>query len=59
MPDPTPGEIAYAAYCHSGYWKFGYRWAALDGATQALWEAAAQAVLSAAGGAVVSPPSSS
>lgn len=48
MPDPTPGEIAYAAFvaCLAPRvpWD-AHPWAELPPATQRAWEAAAEAVL--------------
>ena len=49
MPDPTPGELAYAAYARLMQPHHAMSlWCFLPPYCQAAWEAAAQAVLDAA-----------
>jgi GAF domain-containing protein len=47
MPNPTPGQVAYAAYCETRdpWWHPDF--AHLPPEAQQCWEAAAQAVLEA------------
>jgi hypothetical protein len=42
---PTPGQIAYEAYCALPGARYCDPWAELSGWAQQRWEAAAQAVL--------------
>ena len=45
MPDPTPGQVAYEAFCAASDAWFPPPWATLLPDSQAVWEAAAEAVL--------------
>lgn len=46
MPNPTPGQVAYAAYCRIIYGPYAHEddYRDLGWKQQAAWEAAAQAV---------------